>query len=149
MPRTSPTPLLNRSENGFSSIHSSESILGPNFDNFWSQNGSQMHSEFISLSSLCSQLIFASKTKERRISKETKTLQNRRTVVQKSTLRIAELIVKSHLYFGRILYQNLPFFKQISSPKVYRKQTSSCDAVLASKVSPNGAQKASKMLCRN
>ena len=98
MPGTTPTPLQNRSENEDSSRPSSDSILGPNFNNFGAQNGFQMHSEFISLSSLVSQLIFASKTKERRISKETKTVQNSRTVVQKSTLRIAKLIVKYHLY---------------------------------------------------
>ena len=98
MPGTTPTPLQNRSENEDSSRHSSDAILGPNFDNFGAQNGFQMHSEFISLSSLVSQLIFASKTKERRISKETKTVQNSGIVVQKSTLRIAKLIVKNHLY---------------------------------------------------
>jgi len=108
-----------------------------------------MYSEFISMSSLVSQLIFVSKTKERRISKETKTVQNSRTIVQKSTLRIAKLIVKSHLSAVWIYYQNRSFFYQISTPKVYRKQTSSCDAVLASKVFQNGAQKASKMLYRN
>ena len=71
--------------------------MDPNLGNFEAPNRFQMYSEFISMSSLVSQLIFASKTKERRISKETKTVQNSGTIVQKSTLRIAKLIVKYNL----------------------------------------------------
>ena len=89
--------LKNGSKNEFFPRPSSESILAPNFGYFEAQNGLQMHSECTSMSSLVSPLIFASKTKGRRIFRKTKTFQNSRTVVQKSTWHSTKLTVESHL----------------------------------------------------
>ena len=133
----SPRALKNGSKNEFFSRPSSESILAPNFVYFEAQNELQMHSECTSMSSLDSLSIFASKTKGRRIFKKTTTFQNSRTIVQKSTWHITKLAVESHLSSVWIWYQNRSCFYQISTPKVDRKQTSSCDAVLASKVFQN------------
>ena len=144
-----PRPPKNGSGNDNVSNLVFEWILNPNLNDFWYQNRSQMHPKFISLSSLVSKLIFASKTKERSIFKKTKILQNTGSVVQKSTLRISELMVKHHLHLVRICNQNPCNFDQNSIPNTCLKQTSSFDAVLLSKVSQNVVQKDAKMLGRN
>ena len=126
-----------------------ERLLNPISNDFWYQNRSPIHPKFISLSSLVSKSIFASKTKDRSIFDKTKILQNTRSVVQKSTLRISELMVKHHLHLVRICNQNPCNFDQNSIPNTCLKQTSSFDAVLLSKVSQNVIQNDPKMLDRN
>ena len=71
------------------------------------------------------------------------------TVVQKSTLHISELMVKSHLHLVRIWYQNQSTNHLISGAETHLKQTSSLDAVCVSKVFQNEIQNDSKMLDRN
>ena len=80
---------------------------------------------------------------------ELEIIKNTRTVVQKSPLRISELIEKYDLPSVRIWYQNLSFLHQNSIPKVHLKETSSIEAVLVSKVFQNDAKKEPKMLDRN
>ena len=85
-----------------------EQILNPISNDFWYQHRSPIHPKFISLSSLVSKSIFASKTQDRTIFDKTKILQNTGRVVQKSTLRISKLIVKYHLHSVRIRYRHQP-----------------------------------------
>ena len=94
-------------------------------------------------------MIFASKTLKRRIFEKTKFHQNTWTVVKKSTLRISELLVKYHVRPAWNLYKNLSIFDQISSLKIYLKQSSFLNAVLIPKVFQNVSQNAPKMLGRN
>ena len=94
-------------------------------------------------------MIFASNSLDPSVVEKSKNLQNTWTVVQKSTLRISELIETYDLPSVQIWYQILSFLDQISIPKVHLKQTSSIEAVLVSKVFQNDAKKAPKMLGRN
>ena len=126
-----------------------EWIWSPISSNLWYPNRSKNGPKFKSVSRLALKLIFASKTKDRRIFEKTKIRQNSWTVVQKSTLRISERIVKCRLHSVRIWSQNLSFSDPISVPKIHLKQTSSFDAVLVSKVFQNVSQKDPKMLYRN
>ena len=78
-----------------------ERLLNPISNDFWYQNRSPIHPKFISLSSLVSKSIFASKTKDRGILQKIQILQNIWRVVQKSTLRISKLMVKHHVHLVR------------------------------------------------
>ena len=93
--------------------------------------------------------VVASKTNDRCISKKPKIQQNAWTVVQKSTLRISELLIKYHLQSVRIWYQNLSIVNHISIPIACLKQASSCYTILDPKVFQNVSQKDPKMLGRN
>ena len=94
-------------------------------------------------------MIVASNSLDPSVVEKSKNLQNTWTVVQKSTLRISELIEKYDLPSVQIWYQILSFLDQNSMPKVHLKQTSSIEAVLVSKVFQNDAKKGPKMLDRN
>ena len=109
-------------------------------------NHSKIGPKFKSVSRLALKLIFASKTKDQCIFENTQIRQNAWTVVQKSTLRISEPIVKCRLHPARMWSS---IFDAISVPKIHLKQTSFFDAVLVSKVFLNVTQKDPKMLCRN
>ena len=121
------------------------SILDPISDDFSEKNSARL----IYLSSSVSKLIFASNSLDPSVVEKSKNLQNTWTVVQKSTLRISELIEKYDLPSVRIWYQNLLFLDQNSIPKVHLTQTSSIEAVLVSDVSQNNTKKDPKMLGRN
>ena len=126
-----------------------ERILNPISNDFWYQTRSPIHPKFISLSSVVSKLSFASKTKVRSIFAKTKILQNVRTVVQKSTLRILGLIVKYHLHLVRIWYPNPTLVNQISLQKPHLKQTSFFRCCFSVNVFQNELKKEPKMLDRN
>ena len=114
-----------------------------------SPNLSKIGPCFHSVARLGFKLIFTSTTQHRRVRVKTKIHQNACTVVQKSTLRITQFLVKYDLHSVRNQYQQSQFFNQISLLKVHLKQSSSFGAVLTPKVVQNEAQKRLKMVDLN
>ena len=84
--------------------------MDPISDEFWLQNHDKINARLISLSSWVLKLIFASNSLDPSVVENSENLQNTWTVVQKSTLRISELIEKYYLHAVRIWYQNLSMF---------------------------------------